>query len=149
MFKSGLKKGANMRLLICILAVTAILVSPARSFGLGLDTTMIPSLSLKKTASFVGYSEKTYIWSYGTIIVYSNISGQVFAISWSGSRSPSLASLGIQDTRTPGIFHNPHEENRIKNDFRLIRGGVMGHLRGKAWIPSIVPPGLSLPDGLP
>ncbi len=138
-----------MRLLVCVLAVTAILVSPERAFGLGLDTAMIPSLALKNTASFAGYSEKNYAWNYGTIRVYANTSSQVFAISWSGSRSPSLASLGIQDSRTSGVFHNPHEENHTGNDFRLMRGGVMGHLWGKAWIPSIVPPGLTLPDGLP
>lgn len=138
-----------MNAVLCAVIVSFAFFLPVPAFALGLDTSMIPALTLQKTATFSSYSEKTYVWSYGTINVYTNTNGTTFAITWSGSRAPSPASLGITDTRTAGIFHNPHEENRTDNDFRIMRGGMMGHLWGKAWTPSLVPSGIANPEDLP
>jgi hypothetical protein len=139
----------TLNVVLCAVIVWFGILGPVSVSALGLDKSMIPTLTLQKTTTFSSYSEKTYVWNYGTINVYTNTNGATFAITWSGSRAPSPASLGITDTRTPGMFHNPHEENRTDNDFRIMRGGVMGHLWGKVWIPSLVPSGIAHPEDLP
>jgi hypothetical protein len=92
----------------------------------------------------------------GTMVrEYVSPSGQVFGVSWSGPAMPDLEQLlgswagrarqGVEDFhaahgtgRGPAAVHSP--------DFMLQLGGRMGSHTGRAWLPAILPPGVTPDD---
>jgi len=90
--------------------------------------------------------------TYGGTIVreYASPQGVVFAIAWNGNRSPDLTTLlgsyaneyqnALQNTpHRPGLRHSS-----IKADNVVVeRWGHVGHLQGRAYAPSLIPPGVT------
>ena len=91
-----------------------------------------------------------------TVHEYTNASGQVFAIRWSGPGKPDLRSLlgshfaelqaadASQSSRfgrlmrRPLILDNP--------DLKIESSGHMGYFRGLAWLPALLPAGVQPGD---
>jgi hypothetical protein len=84
----------------------------------------------------------------GTVVhEYLSATGAVYAVTWRGPRKPNLLELLGQyqsqlASRDKGIGHN--QMNVVGSDFRL---QSMGHRRtssGRAWVPSLVPAGVTI-----
>ena len=89
----------------------------------------------------------------GTVVhEYLDVSGTVFAVSWSGPFLPNLKELlGAHfDTmvahvnKTPGAGRSQLVMKR--DDVVIISGGHMGSFEGKAWIPAKLPAGFQPAD---
>jgi uncharacterized protein DUF2844 len=78
--------------------------------------------------------------------------GTVFAISWRGPKMPDLRELlgpafeqWVQsDTR---VRQGPHRTTMTGPELVIRSGGHRGAFAGRAWVPSLVPPGVD-PDTL-
>jgi Protein of unknown function (DUF2844) len=81
---------------------------------------------------------------------YVSPGGTVFAITWHGPRMPDLRGLlGASfeqwvesDTR---VRQGPHRTTMTGPDLVVRSGGHRGSFAGRAWVPSLVPPGVD-PD---
>jgi uncharacterized protein DUF2844 len=84
---------------------------------------------------------------------YISASGAVYAITWHGPRVPDLRELlgpyFAQIARRDLYPHDGHHRMRVDGSDLVIRAS--GHARsfsGRAWVPSLVPPGVNLDTSL-
>jgi Protein of unknown function (DUF2844) len=91
----------------------------------------------------------------GTVHELTNVSGQVFAVTWSGPGKPDLRSvLGRYfatfqtANETPGrIMHSLRRPPQVsQSDLQIQTEGHMGWYRGVAFIPSLAPRGFATSD---
>ncbi|MEO7170513.1 MAG: DUF2844 domain-containing protein [Pseudomonadota bacterium] len=91
----------------------------------------------------------------GAVHEFTNASGQVFAITWSGPGKPDLRALlgryfttfqaaGGATGRAMHSLRRPQQVNQP--DLQIQTGGHMGWFRGVAFIPSLAPAGFSPAD---
>jgi hypothetical protein len=83
-----------------------------------------------------------------TVNEYLSASGTVFAVSWRGPRPPDLSQLlGSYFTEYQTAAAEPHRQRRhlvLKTQELVVEtGGHMRDLRGRAYIPSLLPPNVS------
>jgi hypothetical protein len=83
-----------------------------------------------------------------TVNEYVSASGTVFAVSWRGPRLPDLSQLlGPYFTEYQTAAAAPHRQTRhlvLKTQEMVVEtGGHMRDLRGRAYIPSLLPPNVS------
>ncbi len=94
----------------------------------------------------------------GTLIrEYSDLNGLVFAVDWSGPVIPDLASLlgayfswfkaHTDQARSEGNYRAPVNVDR--NDVVIRSNGRMRNFFGHAYVPTLVPAGVTLEDFLP
>lgn len=98
------------------------------------------------------YTELTKTLDSGTEVhEYVNAAGTVFAVSWSGPYLPDLsevlgahfqALVDLQQQR--GRSRSPVSLRQA--DLVIFSGGRMGAFEGRAWIPSLLPPGFNSAD---
>ena len=140
----------------CFLATTAI---PARA-GLGGDAASIESdaaamqgkmsqsaqLELEQPAS---YNVKTFVTGNGvTVREYAAPSGAIFGIAWQGRRPPDLSVLlgsyypEYVSASALKRHANLHHEVIAGPNSVVVMGGHMGHLVGRAYVPSLAPSGV-------
>jgi Protein of unknown function (DUF2844) len=83
-----------------------------------------------------------------TVNEYLSSSGTVFAVSWRGPRPPDLSQLlGQYFAEYQTAAAAPHRQRRhlvVKTQELVVEtGGHMRDLRGRAYIPSLLPPDVS------
>lgn len=83
-----------------------------------------------------------------TVNEYLSSSGTVFAISWRGPRPPDLSELlGSYFTEYQTAAASPHIQRHhlfvTTKDLVVEAGGHMRDLRGRAYVPALLPPGMS------
>jgi hypothetical protein len=84
---------------------------------------------------------------------YTTRQGTVFAVTWQGQLPPDLAQLfgnyykQYQDAAVAQSRPGMHRQLNISNpDFVVASTGRMRSFRGKAYVPSLVPAGVSIAD---
>ncbi|MDP9897770.1 DUF2844 domain-containing protein [Variovorax ginsengisoli] len=140
------------------LALGAALTGPALA-ALGQAPAVLPSGAVQRSlqagpaasASASASASYTLIESIDTsgVTVHEYVSpaGIVFAVTWSGPARPDLSVLlgarpYAQMVAAGSLRRGPVEVDQ--SDLVIHSGGRMGALRGSAWIPSLVPAGVSV-----
>lgn len=129
------------RLILALL----ILANPSTAFAVlgGPPKTSGPNASVQRQPSF---SVHSYNDGPTSVREYSK-GGKVFAVAWSGPRPPDLRSafgayyLEYLDARPGRVLRN----ERLVTDHLVVE--TWGHMRdvhGRAYLPSLVPQGVSL-----
>lgn len=137
-------------------------LAPAKA-GLGQTVSAVQAdrASMKgqlRARSEAGYSVEEITAASGTVVrEYVSPSGVVFAVSWYGPAMPDLAqALGsyftqyqtaVQARHAQGMHHFGHNRLQIRTPSLIVHAG--GHMRqyfGVAYVPSLMPPNLSLSD---
>lgn len=105
-----------------------------------------------------GYSVHEITAANGTVVrEYVSPAGVVFAVSWSGRAMPNLAqTLGtyfsdyqaaVKSQRAGHAHRGGHNHLEVRTPKLIVRAG--GHMRqyfGTAYVPSLLPPNLSISD---
>jgi len=98
-------------------------------------------------ASRVPYTLLESLDSSGaTVHQYVNTSGIVFAVTWNGPARPDLALLLGASPYSDMVAAGGRRRGPVQveqSDLVIRSGGRMGALRGSAWVPSLVPAGVS------
>ena len=86
-----------------------------------------------------------------TVNEYLSPNGTVFAVSWRGPRPPDLSQLlGSYFAEYQTAAASAHAQRRpsfIQSENLVVEtGGHMRDLRGRAYVPALLPPGLSADD---
>jgi hypothetical protein len=141
--------------------VTGQALSPARA-GLGdtvasVQADRVSAKGQLRARSGAGYSVQEITAGTGTVIrEYVSPAGVVFAVSWSGPAMPNLqqilgtyfaqyrSTVATQHTNAERPGHN-HVEVRAPT-LVVHSGGHMRQFSGIAYVPSLVPPNLSISD---
>jgi hypothetical protein len=88
-----------------------------------------------------------------TINEYVTAAGKVFAVTWSeGRRHPDLSKLlGLhykeyQDANTLIPSRSKGRPSRTVEtaNIKIVEGGQMGSVQGRAWVPKLIPSGVSI-----
>lgn len=91
----------------------------------------------------------------GMVHEFSNIRGQVFAVTWSGPGKPDLrallgrhfAALQGSGEAMAGAMHSLRRPPQVSEaDLQIETGGHMGWFQGVAFIPSLAPTGFVAAD---
>ena len=87
-----------------------------------------------------------------TVHEYLDVTGTVFAVSWSGPVVPNLKELlgSHFDTLVAHVNNTPRARRSqlvvTRDDVVIVSGGHMGAFEGKAWIPAKLPAGFKPAD---
>jgi hypothetical protein len=96
------------------------------------------------------YGERyTMLLPMGIVIrQYLSPSGAVYAVTWNGPRMPNLSELFGKYAEQYSHRDRPKGERHHMafggNDFMMRASGHMRTFSGRAWVPSLVPPGIDL-----
>lgn len=104
-------------------------------------TAVSSSYTVVETTSEAGVAVREYL----------NDVGKVFAATWSGPVRPNLQLLLGAGPYAELVDASPRRRGPMqvsRSDLVIRSGGHMGALRGSAWVPSLVPQGVSA-DQLP
>lgn len=113
---------------------------------------------LRAARSEPGYSVQEITTASGTLVrEFISAAGVVFAVSWNGPTMPNLQqALGtyfsqlqssVQAQRAVHARHGGHNHLEVREpNFVLHAGGHMRQYFGIAYVPSLVPPNLSISD---
>jgi hypothetical protein len=100
-----------------------------------------------------GYTVSQITLPSGTVVnEYVSAEGKVFAVTWKGPFTPNLQqTLGTYFTTFTAAAAVPHGANHHglsiqQSDFVMQTSGHMRAWRGKAYVPSLLPPNFSLDD---
>jgi hypothetical protein len=100
-----------------------------------------------------GYTIQEFQSGANVVREYISPSGVVFAVAWSGLSHPDLTTLlgSYLEEYQEALRQTPRE--RGKRQFKVKANGVIvekwGHMRsvhGRAYIPALIPPGVSLDE---
>jgi hypothetical protein len=86
----------------------------------------------------------------GTVVnEYVSAEGKVFAVTWKGPVVPNLSqALGTYFAEFKAAAQAPHAGHHHlsvqQTDLVVTTGGHMRHVYGKAYVPGLLPPNLSL-----
>jgi Protein of unknown function (DUF2844) len=143
------------------LLIAAQALAPARA-GLGetLASVQADQVSLKgtlRTRAQAGYTVQEITASTGTVVrEYVSPAGVVFAIRWSGPAMPNLQQtlgayfaqyLAAVKAQRSGAMRSGHHHVEVRSPSLVVRvGGHMRQYYGTAYVPSLVPPNLSISD---
>ncbi|MGH7934124.1 MAG: DUF2844 domain-containing protein [Candidatus Binataceae bacterium] len=149
--------------LVAIALATAIIVMMAEVrpawavLGEGSDSVRTDQSVMRgemATSAHPDFTVKQISTARGVVVnEYVSNSGTVFAVSWRGPRPPDLSQLlgsYFSEYQAAASQPRPHRERRhvhIKTDNVVVEGG--GHMRslwGRAYVPSLLPPGVNLED---
>jgi len=119
------------------------------------DTDVAKMKGQKRATATGGYTVSEITLPSGTVLrEYVSPGGKVFAVTWNGMTPPDLQqTLGTyyetvkaaaSAARHAGAGHN-HLTIR-QDDLVVISGGHMRSLRGKAYVPSLLPPNFQLDE---
>jgi hypothetical protein len=134
------------------------LAMPA-SAGLGGDTASVSDDSVKLRGQLVStgmlqYDQHDITAASGTVIhEYLSRSGKVFAVSWNGPVPPDLRQLfgpyfeSFRSAAAAQSRPGGHRQISVAQpDFVVQATGHMRAFQGKAFVPSLVPPGVSVAE---
>jgi Protein of unknown function (DUF2844) len=126
--------------------------------GLGGDASSVDADTVKMKAQSratpaAGYTVTQITLPTSTVVnEYVSADGKVFAVSWKGPMTPDLQqTLGTYFTTFTAASAVPHGAGHHglsvqQSDFVLQTSGHMRAWRGKAYVPSLLPPNFSLDD---
>ncbi|GGP20660.1 DUF2844 domain-containing protein [Silvimonas iriomotensis] len=123
-------------------------------------TTTAAQTALKASAKAAGASQSsnaaftvnTLQTSLGTTITeYVGTDGKVFAVSWTGPQMPDLRTLlgtyFTQVSENATVRHAGHSANLVNtSDLVVQSGGKPLAYHGRAWVPAMLPAGVSTDD---
>ncbi len=105
-----------------------------------------PKQELEQSAA---YNVKTFVTANGvTVHEYTAPSGRVFGIAWRGRRPPDLSvllgSYYAEYASASALKHHKDLHRAVIQSPNTIvmMGGHMGHVVGRAYVPSLVPSGV-------
>jgi hypothetical protein len=147
------------RLAVAVLLANATLSTPAlAALGSDADSVSADSNALHgqlRSAGFVQYDRHQITTGALVVNEYVTRSGQVFAISWQGPVPPNLQQLlGTYFARVQSAAAAVHRTNPgihrqfslVQSDLVVVNTGRLRAFRGYAYLPALVPAGLSLSD---
>lgn len=134
---------------------TARLVSATLGESVDSVTTDRKALSAAQGATTIpaGYTVQEIVSDSTTVREYVSLNDIVFAIAWNGLSNPDLTQLlgsyageyhqALQSTpRERG-----HRSSRVTTNRLVVeKWGHMRNLQGRAYVPSLIPPGVSVDD---
>jgi Protein of unknown function (DUF2844) len=151
--KSGL---IAIALLAANLAAAVVLVRSARAaLGETADSVRVDRSALHGELAASSHRDFTIqrISTPAGIVVNEYVSGAgtVFAVSWRGPRPPDLSKLlgsYFAEYRDAAAKPNPQRRHlRIQTEHVVVEsGGHMGDLWGRAYVPSLLPSGVSVEE---
>lgn len=110
------------------------------------DTDVAKMKGQKRATAAAGYTVSEITLPSGTVVrEYVSSDGKVFAVTWTGMSPPDLQqTLGtyyqsIKDAATAGHAGRNHLTVR-QDDLVVSAGGHMRSWKGKAYVPSLLPP---------
>jgi uncharacterized protein DUF2844 len=142
---------------LCAALLAGTLTLPAFA-ALGGDASSVDADTVKMKAQSratpaAGYTVTQITLTTGTVVnEYVSAEGKVFAVSWKGPMTPNLQqTLGTYFTRFTAAGSVPHGAGHHgisiqQSDFVMQTSGHMRAWRGKAYVPSLLPPNFSLDD---
>ena len=105
------------------------------------------------TTRHTGYTIQEIVCAGTTVREYLNLDGVVFAVAWRGRVNPDLTPLlGCYAAEFGAAMRqSPSEHGRrpltIKTNRLVVEtGGHMGDLQGRAFLPALLPEGVSVED---
>ncbi len=142
-----------------LLAAAALAIGgPAAWAALGADAGSVPgdAAHLKAQShgvnSLAGYNIEEMQIPSGTVVKeYVSQNGKVFAVSWRGPTVPDLRQLlGSYFEQYTAAASEPHMSHRSltvrREDLVVQSSGRMRAFFGRAYVPSLLPPGFQLQD---
>lgn len=149
-----------MALALGVLLLTGAAAPAKAGLGNTVDSVQSDRASMKgqmRTRSAAGYSVEEIKAASGTVVrEYVSPAGVVFAVSWYGPAMPNLQqALGSYFARFQAAvharqaqgMHHGHNHLQIRTPSLVVHAG--GHMRqyfGVAYVPSLLPPNLSVSD---
>lgn len=146
--------------MVCLILVALVLSIPARAhatLGGPADSVEADRKALsavrRSTTPVDGYTVQEVVSDANTVREYVSSSGVVFAVAWNGFTHPDLTVLlGVyageyqkaskQTPRTPG-----RRSSQVKGGRVVVETwGHMRNLRGRAYVPTLIPHGVSLDE---
>ena len=134
--------------LICALLLACGLARAALGDRPGEGPGAHPSQSVAATAAGAAYTDVTRTLPSGTTVhEYTDASGTVFAVAWSGPFKPDLKDLlgrHFEPFRKDSAERKggAHARGKVRNgDLVVESGGHMGAFEGRAWLASKLPAG--------
>jgi hypothetical protein len=107
----------------------------------------------RSVTSASGYTVHVIDTDATVIREYVSAGGIVFAVAWEGARTPDLATLlGSYAAHYNEALANTPRRPGAKNlsvkgdDVVVERSGQMGSLQGRAYVPSLIPTGVSIDE---
>ena len=118
---------------------------------------IVPAAS-SSTSAFNNYTVRKTVQANGTTVSeYANSSGVVFAVAWQGRSMPDLSALlgsyfsgfkaqadATRNTRNIGTPVNISTDSVVVHS-----GGRMRNFSGNAYVPALIPSGVTISDVLP
>jgi len=107
---------------------------------------------MKRTAvKNTAYTVHELVYDAGIIKEYISLDNIVFAVSWQGISHPDLSQLlgtYLNEYKTKSqqqrhIRGNRHSSQRTSNDLIVEKWGHMRNHRGRAYVPSLLPSGVT------
>lgn len=142
---------------LVLVAMACLPVSHAANATLGgaaesVERDSVHMKALTRSEAAPGYTVHTMTAPSGTAIrEYAATGGKVFALTWSGPAMPDLRQLMGNYFSTyaadPVPRRNGHAHRQVNRPELVVRSS--GHQRafsGKAYVPSMVPPGVAIDD---
>lgn len=100
-----------------------------------------------------GYTIQTIESAVTTVREYLSPSGVVFGFAWNGLNHPDLSRLlgSYTGEYQDALRQTPHKPGRRRlqvktNRIIVEKWGHMRNLRGRAYVPSLIPPGVTVDD---
>jgi Protein of unknown function (DUF2844) len=151
---SPLRKVIGMALGAVALAGSATLPAFAALGGdaASVDADVAKMKGQARSAPAGGYTVSEIRLPSGTVVrEYVSAGGKVFAVTWSGSAIPDLQqTLGTyfeEYKAAAAAPHSGHHHLQIRHpDLVVTTGGHMRAWRGRAYVPSLLPPNFSLDE---
>jgi hypothetical protein len=116
------------------------------------DAAALKTQAAPRAASQASYTVQRLSLDNGTVVdEYLSSGGTVFALSWKGARQPDLAQLlGSYYVEYQNYYSQPRAHtNHVRIEGTNLRYAAGGHMRafwGTAYVPALVPAGLSTGD---
>jgi hypothetical protein len=148
-----LKQGNLPVLLSC--AIFALAQPAWAALGGTLETIQTDQLQMRaarRVSSRADYTGHELTLASGTVVrEYVDATGTVFAVAWQGPFKPDLRQLlGTHFSSFVAAGQGPHSDHRMLKthsaDLVIESGGKMRAFTGRAYLPKLVPPNLSITD---
>jgi hypothetical protein len=154
--KLGRSTGGAIALLAALMTASASMSLPALA-ALGGDAASVDAdaakmKAQKRATAAGGYTVSEITLPSGTVVrEYISAEGKVFAVTWSGVRPPDLQqTLGAYFAAVQAAAAAPHAgHNHLdvrQDDLVVSSSGHMRASKGKAYVPSLLPPNFSVDE---
>jgi uncharacterized protein DUF2844 len=147
------------RALFVLVALALLCTAPPASAGLGGDLDSVTADSVRFRSQLVSTPMRDYqrhdiaLGSNGVIHEYLSNAGKVFAVTWQGPLPPDLRQLfgdyfePFRAAAAAQVRPGAHRYLRVSEpDFVVESSGHLRSFQGRAYVLSLVPPGVDVGD---